>query len=99
MRKFTDKELELAPLVAEVIGGVWDEPYKHEWPLEHDCLEFLREWGYRLANCTEDDFWHFRVVAVKREHPGFFKSGIGDTLLEALCRVIIECGQKQGKGE
>ena len=64
MRKFTDTELELAPRVAEVMGRdslIVDalkrgEAYGRAFPypiipLEHDCLEWLRE---RYVNVVED---------------------------------------------
>ena len=87
MRKFTDKELELAPKIAEVIGGVWDEPYKHEWPLEHDCLEWLRErydvLHIHYSSELGERIWDIDTYSDYSESP---------TLLETLYRVIIEIG-------
>ena len=98
MRKFTDTELELAPKVAEVIGGVWDEPYKHEWPLEHDCLEFLRERGwanYRFSLGQSGSCEEMHVVQVPFEFRAEQEQVVrGDTLLEAWYRVIVSVGNQ-----
>ena len=106
MRKFTDKELELAPKVAEIFApdgpviagccagtiGKWIT----EHMLEHDCLEFLRE--HDFAVFTETFPSGESNVHVCGPGTDIVERG-NWTLLEALYRVIIECGQKQGKGE
>ena len=115
MRKFTDKELELAPKVAEVMGLGYEprsamyEDFgpKHIGPglLEHDCLEWLR--GKVACACsTYTGKFHVHFMEIRKTKDPATENQVGrvvgkdgETLLEALYRVIIECGQKQGKGE
>ena len=68
----------------------------HRIPLEHDCLEFLRE--HDFAVFTETFPSGESNVHVCGPGTDIVERG-NWTLLEALYRVIIECGQKQGKGE
>jgi len=97
LRKFTDKELELAPKVAEVMGiasqfnpltkGIF-QPI----PTIEDCLEWLREKFevFELAydgNASKSKW----VVGVWTSSDEYFE---GDTSLEALYRVILFSGKE-----
>ena len=84
----------------------------HWLPLEHDCLEWLSDnaWfvhGIQQRDHDTDGGWE--VFVTEALENGLYvwdsdvtdhcKLGMGDTLLEALYRVIIECGQKGVNGE
>ena len=74
---------------------------KHTWlPLEHDCLEWLRErtrcdfyvdsW-YEWAEKDRPGNWTVTTIVDKKLMEEW--SADGDTLLEALYRVILEVGK------
>jgi len=101
MRKFTDEELRLAPLVAEVMDP--EGPRIESCPpdmlsnyiranlLEHDCLEWLRGrgWWYQMQNQQYNPDKHGVGIWDDPEDEPLVPIEECDTLLLALYRVII----------
>ena len=84
----------------------------HRIPLEHDCLEWLSDnaWfvhGIQQRDHDTDGGWE--VFVTEALENGLYvwdsdvtdhcKLGMGDTLLEALYRVIVACGENETRGE
>ena len=103
MRKFSDKELELAPQVAEAmfpdgphVARYVPRDFLHEYIqvnlLEHDCLEFLR--GRENVSTIEMVVFSGPIVDVcVYDFDGrLLAHARVPTLLEALYRVIVEGG-------
>ena len=95
MRKFTDKELELAPKVAVVMGIPVPEKMVfgfQDRALEYDCLEWLRERCKDHVILSHDvgdeDIWWVWFDEYKPTQA----YASGDSILETLYRVIIEIG-------